>query len=252
MKIQTKLLLSLIVIAVLSIVITLNFSIISISKRYEKTAHEEITGARKVAESVFLENLGDLVRKALFLSELKEIIENTENLDDLAMALEFKNFFFSNTNIKILDPAGRIVLTHDNSSASFISAANQDKVTFLNTKRDPLIREAGVFLVEGNLCLAAISPIVDQETFGLKGFTMLEIPFNLEFADQIKEKCKAEIMLYAQGRPLTSTLTDGNGEMVFPRAAHIQAREAVRFLPGGDRYLIESFAVEDFGKKQVG
>ncbi len=252
MKIRTKLLLSLIVIAVLSIVITLNFSILSISKRYEKTAREEVAGARKVAENVFLENLGDLVRKALFLSELKEIIENTGNLDELAMALEFKNFFFSNTNIKILDPHGRIVLSHDNSSASYISPANQDKIAFLNSPRDPLIREAGVFLVDGNLCLAAISPIVDQETFGLKGFTLLEIPFNLEFADQIKEKSKAEIMLYAGDRPLTSTLTDSDGEMVFPAPQARRARQAVRFLPGGDRHLIESFIVEDFGKKPVG
>lgn len=252
MKIRTKLLLSLIAIAVLSIVITLNFSILSISKRYEKTAHEEVAGARKVAENVFLENLGDLVRKALFLSELKEIIENTGNLDELAMALEFKNFFFSNTNIKILDPRGRIVLSHDNSSASYISPANQDKIAFLNSPRDPLIREAGVFLVDGNLCLAAISPIVDQETFGLKGFTLLEIPFNLEFADQIKEKSKAEIMLYAGDRPLTSTLTDSDGEMVFPAPQARRTREAVRFLSGGDRHLIESFIVEDFGKKPVG
>ena len=252
MKIRTKLLLSLIVIAVLSILITLNFSILSISKRYEKTAREEVAGARKVAENVFLENLGDLVRKALFLSELKEIIENTGNLDELAMALEFKNFFFSNTNIKILDPQGRIVLSHDNSSASYISPANQDKIAFLNSPRDPLIREAGVFLVDGNLCLAAISPIVDQETFGLKGFTLLEIPFNLEFADQIKEKSKAEIMLYAGDRPLTSTLTDSDGEMVFPAPQARRARQAVRFLSGGDRHLIESFIVEDFGKKPVG
>ncbi len=252
MKIQTKLLLSLILIAVFSIVITLNFSILSISKRYEKAAREEVAGARKVAENVFLENLGDLIRKALFLSELKEIIENTDNLDELAMALEFKNFFFSNTNIKILDPSSRIVLTHDNSSSSTISAANQDKVAFLKSQRDPLIREAGVFLVEGNLCLAAISPIVDQETFGLKGFTMLEIPFNLEFADQIKEKSKAEIMLYVQEQPLASTLTDGDGNMVFPAPAHIRSREVVRFLPGGDRHLIESFIVEDFNKKPVG
>ena len=252
MKIRTKLLLSLIVIAVLSIVITLNFSILSISKRYEKTAREEVAGARQVAENVFLENLGDLVRKALFLSELKEIIENTGNLDELAMALEFKNFFFSNTNIKILDPHGRIVLSHDNSSASYISPANQDKIAFLNSPRDPLIREAGVFLVDGNLCLAAISPIVDQETFGLKGFTLLEIPFNLEFADQIKEKSKAEIMLYAGDRPLTSTLTDSDGEMVFPAPQARRVRQAVRFVPGGDRHLIESFIVEDFGKKPVG
>ena len=111
MKIKTKLFLSLIFIAILSMVISLNFSILSISSRYEKMAKEEIAAAKKVAESVFLENLGDLVRKALFLSELKEIIENTDNLDELAMALEFKNFFFSNINIKILDPAGRIILT---------------------------------------------------------------------------------------------------------------------------------------------
>jgi PAS domain S-box-containing protein len=252
MKIKTKLLLSLIIIAVLSIFITLNFSIISISKRYEKTAKEEIAEARKVAESVFLENLGDLVRKALFLSELKEIAENTDNQDELAMALEFKNFFYSNTNIKILDAAGRIVLAHDNSSTSFISAANLDQVSFLNKKRDPLIREAGVFLVDGNLCLAAISPIVDQDTFRLKGFMMLEIPFNLELADQIKEKCKAEIMLYTQGRPITSTLSDSNGEMVFPEAKHLKDREAIRFQPRGDRYLIDSFTVEDFQKKKVG
>jgi PAS domain S-box-containing protein len=252
MKIKTKLFLSLIIIAILSIFITLNFSIISISKRYEKTAREEIASAQKVAENVFLENLSDLVRKALFLSELKEIIENTGNLDNLAMALEFKNFFFSNTNIKILDPAGKIVLAHDNSSVSYISESNQKQITFLNKKRDPLIREAGVFLVDGNLCLAAISPVIDQETFGLKGFIMLETPFNLEFADQIKEKCKAEIMLYAQGRPVTSTLTDNNGEMVFPDPVHMNVKDAIRFQPGGDRYLIDLFTVEDFLKKKVG
>ncbi len=252
MKIKTKLLLSLIVIAVLSILITLNFSIISISKRYEKTAHEEIADARKVAEAVFLENLGDMVRKALFLSELKEIIENTGNLDDLAMALEFKNFFFANTNIKILDPDGKIVLTHENSSASYISEENRGRVAFLSRKRDPLIREAGVFLIDGNLCMAAISPIVDQETFGFKGFIMLEIPFNLEFADLIKDKCKAEIMLYAQGRPITSTLTDSNGETVFPEPADMHSKSAVRFQSGGDRYLMAAFAVEDFDKNKVG
>lgn len=252
MKIKTKLFLSLIFIAILSMVISLNFSIISISRRYEKMAKEEITVAKKVAESVFLENLGDLVRKALFLSELKEIIENTGNLDELAMALEFKNFFFSNINIKILDPAEKIVLIHDNSADSHLSEKNLDKITFLNKKRDPLIREAGIFLIDGNLCMAAISPIIDQETFGLKGFLMLDIPFNLEFADQIKEKSKTDIMIYALGRPVTSTLTDNNGEMVFPRLAKANPDEMVRFQPGGDRYLLDAFAVEDFLKNKVG
>jgi PAS domain S-box-containing protein len=252
MKIKAKLFLSLIFIAILSMVISLNFSIISISSRYEKMAKEEIAAAKKVAESVFLENLGDLVRKALFLSELKEIIENTGKLDELAMALEFKNFFFSNINIKILDPVGKIVLVHDNSADSHIAEKNLEQITFLNKKRDPLIREAGVFLIDGNLCMAAVSPIIDQETFGLKGFLLLEIPFNLEFTDQIKEKSKTDIMVYVLGRPVTSTLTDSNGEMVFPRLAKANPDEMVRFQPGGDRYLLDAFAVDDYQKKKVG
>ncbi len=252
MKITAKLFLSLIFIAILSMVISLNFSIISISRRYEKMAKEEIAAAKKVAESIFLENLGDLVRKALFLSELKEIIENTGDLDELAMALEFKNFFFSNINIKILNATGKIVLSHDNSSNSHIAEKNLEQITFLNKKRDPLIREAGVFLIDGNLCMAAISPIIDQETFRLKGFLLLEIPFNLEFTDQIKEKSKTDIMVYVMGHPVTSTLTDNNGEMIFPRLAKANPDEMVRFQPGGDRYLLDTFSVDDYQKKKVG
>ena len=81
---------------------------------------------------------------------------------------------------------------------------------------------------------------------------LLEIPFNLEFADQIKEKSKTDIMVYSQGQPITSTLTDSNGEMVFPRPAKANPDEMVRFQPGGDRYLLDAFAVDDYQKKKVG
>ncbi len=252
MRIRTKLFLSLIFIAVLSVVISLNFSIISISRRYEKMATEELAAAKKVAQSVFLENLSDLVRKALFLSELKEIIENTEDLDSLAMALEFKNFFFSNINIRILDANEKLVLSHGNSADSFITAKNLKQITFLNNKRDPLIREAGIFLVDNNLCMAAISPIIDQETLGLKGFMLLEIPFNLEFTDQLKEKSKTDILIYVKDRPVTSTLTDSDGEMVFPPLAEADPSKMVRFRPDGDRYLLDAFSMEDFQKTKVG
>ena len=84
--------------------------------------------------------------------------------------------------------------------------------------------------------MAAISPIINQETFELKGFLLLDIPFNLEFTDQIKEKSKTDIMVYVQGRPVTSTLTDSNGEMVFPNPAKGQSRRNGP-LPAGRRPL---------------
>jgi PAS domain S-box-containing protein len=245
MKIKTKLFLSLVFIAILSMVIALNFSIVSISKRYEKMAMEEIANAKKVAENVFLENLGDLMRKALFLSELKEIVENTDNLDEMAMALEFKSFFFSNINIKILDRQEKIVLAKDNSAVSFISENTRRQIAFFNKNRDPLIRQAGVFEIQSNIFMAAVSPIVDQNNFELKGFLLLEIPCNLEFAEQIKEKTKADIIIYSQTKPITSTLTDSNGEMIFPPLAQVPLGEAIRFQPGGDRYFLDTFTVDD-------
>ncbi len=52
---------------------------------------------------------------------------------------------------------------------------------------------------------------------------LLEIPFNLEFADQIKEKSKADIMVYAQEQarhlhPDRQQRRDG-----FPAAGHRRA-----------------------------
>ncbi len=252
MNIRTKLFLSLIFIAVLSMVISLNFSIISISQRYEKMAKEEIAAATRTTESIFLENLSDLVRKALFLSELKEIIENMGDLDELAMALEFKNFIYPNINIIILDPSEKVLLKHNNSSDGFISEENLGQVAILKKGRDPLIREAGVLRIDGNLCMAAVSPIIDHETFALRGFLLLEIPFNLEFTDQIKEKSKTDIIVHGPDRFITSTLTDSNGEMIFPTAAQASQDEMVRFQSGGDRYLIEAFSVNDIHKKKVG
>jgi PAS domain S-box-containing protein len=252
MNIRSKLFLSLIFIAVLSMVISLNVSIISISRRYEKMAKEEIAAAKQLTESIFLENLSDLVRKALFLSELKEIIDNTDDLDELAIALEFKNFIYPNINIIVLDPAEKIVLTHTNSSDNFINEGTLGQVAFLGKGRDPLIREVGILLIDGNLCMAAVSPIIDHENFALKGFLLLEIPFNMEFTDQIKERSKSDIIVFGANRFITSTLTDSNGEMVFPKAAQADPDEMVRFQAGGDRFLIESFHITDVHKKKVG
>jgi signal transduction histidine kinase/HAMP domain-containing protein len=213
---------------------------------------EELADATRAAESALAENLGDLLQKTLFLSEMKEVIDNIDQPDELAMTLGFKFYFFPNTNILMIAPDGSIVHCHENSSLRLISQSNLRQIAFRSPDHDPLTREAGIFLVNGGLCMAAISPMIDQESFELKGFTLMENPFNLEFADQIKKRCKAEIMLLVQDRRITSTLTDSSGEMLFPGPEQMGAKKMIRFQPGGDRYLINSFPVEDFRKRKVG
>jgi hypothetical protein len=70
MKIRAKLFLSFIIIAGLSTFLATIAAIYSISQNYEDIAAEETLKTRNKAENYFYEYLGDLTRKAVFISEL--------------------------------------------------------------------------------------------------------------------------------------------------------------------------------------
>jgi len=252
MKIRYKLFMSMVLVAVVSMSIALYFSINSISKRYQRIADELIRSARLETETLVSEHLGDLVRKSLFLSELKEVVDNIDQPGNLAAALEFKNFFFANINIKIIDGRNRNILEFNNSSITFIDEKNQPGIPLLASGRDPLLREAGIFKIGNHLVMLAVSPIVDPETFALKGFVLLETPLNLEFADLIKAKTKADIVIFVDSHPEASTLFSGDQKAFFPPPASLSRKETEAFQLNDQPYLLDRFAIADYFKKDVG
>jgi len=248
MKIQPKLSLYFFLIAGLTTMAATFFAIYSVNRRYENIAEQEIASSKKMAESIFYENLGDLTRKATFLSELKEVIENIANPDELAMALESKFFFLSNLNIKIMDPAHRIVVGQDNSTPSNINQANIGQLPFFHPEWDPLLRDAGIFQVGQGIAIYSYSPIVEPETFELKGLMLLELPLNSVFTDEIKEKTKAEILIYLGDAKIASTFMDVNGQRYFPELTTLGTQQKIL----QSTFLLDSFPINDYSNRTLG
>ena len=216
MKIQLKLFWAFIIIAGLSMFLATIVAIYSISQNYEDIAAEETQKTRKKAENFFYEYLGDLTRKAVFISELNEIVENIENPNELFINLENKGFFLYNINTKIMDPDLNIITTYENSSESLFSEENLLSLPFFKKSRDPLIRDMGIFKLKDRICVLATSPIVDQTNFDFKGFIFFESYLNAEFADQLKEKTGCEIIILSSTQKLASSLQDSKGKRFFP------------------------------------
>lgn len=252
MRLKTKIILAFALLAAATIVISVGFSLVSLSRHFERVADEDLQAARRSAEGIFFDSLGELVRKALFMSELQEVTRSTDAPDALYLSLEVKGFLFSNINIRIVTPDSRVLLTLQNAQQSLIDPSGIRGLDFFQPGRDPLLREGGMFAVGGGLCMAAISPIIHPDTFALKGFILLEQPLNAEFAALLKERSRADLVICSTRGPVASTLIDGNGEMVFPPLPG-EADRAVFDLPShGGQYRLARFAIEDIRKRPAG
>lgn len=195
MKIRAKLFLSFIIIACFSALLATFFAIYSVSENYEKIALEEVEAAKREAENIFYEYLGELTRKAVFISELSEIVDNLGDPDELFIAMENKGFFLYNINAKILSPDLKILVSFDNSSPSVIGLGNVKGLPFFASDRDPLLRDTGVFYLSNQVCVLTVAPIVDQRTFDFKGYIFFETYLNHAFADQLKERSNGDIII---------------------------------------------------------
>ncbi len=252
MKIRAKLFLSFIVIAILSTFLATIFAIYSISQNYEETAIEETVVKRNNTENIFYEYLGELTRKAVFISELSEIIDNMNNPNDLFITLEEKGFFLYNINSKIIDPEFNIVTSFDNSSKSLFTEENLKELTFFKEDRDPLIRNTGIFKYQNQICILTVSPIIDQTNFDFKGFLLFEVYLNSEFADQLNDKAGCEIIITSHQEKLASSFQDDEGKRffpVFPQDMDIKSKKLEIFK---ENYLIDSFPIFDYAEKNIG
>ncbi len=251
MKIRTKLFLSFLLLAVLAMSITLFQTIRSLSDRYRvMTANLAESSARQV-ESAFYENLGELVRKALFLSELREVVEGYDQPQDLDLALALKSFFFSHLNLLVLDREGNIMLSQQQASFSPLLAGGLANLPLLDPGRDPLLRDAGIFYNSSGFFMAAISPVIDLDSFDLAGFIVLELPFGREFLHQLKEKAKAEITLLRGESVLFSTVMESS-EAELPDLPG-QLLEASPYFQYQDaRHTVSVFEFSDTGGTEQG
>ncbi|MCK4835056.1 MAG: HAMP domain-containing protein [Candidatus Aminicenantes bacterium] len=252
MKIRSKLFLSLVVIAGVSTLLATFFAIYSVSENYEEIAREETVNSRKNAENVFYEYLGDLTRKAVFISELNEVIENMEDPNELFISLEDKGFFLYNINTKIISPDMYIITSYVNSSESIFTQGDLKQLPFFQEERDPLIRDTGIFSFKDRICILTVSPIVNQTNFDFKGFVFFELYLNSEFADQLKDKAGCEIIIVSKEKKLATSFQDDEGRRFFPIFTSDFVKKNKKLEIFKENYLIDGFTIFDYFGKNIG
>ena len=253
MKIKSKFFLSSILVGIISALLASFSAIYSISNKYENIAIEETISKTHASENFFYENLGNLTRKAAFISELSEIIDNIEKPEELSVYLENKSFFLNNINATILDPNFNIIVSFNNSSSdSCINKNNTIKIPFLSKQRDRLIRDAGIFKISNKIYILVISPIVDQKSFDFKGYIFFELCLNSEFADQLKDKTNGDIVIISNREKLASTFQDAEGRRFFPKIPKISKDKIEKLNIFNGKFLIESFPIISYSGTNIG
>ncbi|MBN1197456.1 MAG: HAMP domain-containing protein, partial [Candidatus Aminicenantes bacterium] len=252
MKIRTKLFLSLAATAFVSVLLATFFAIYSISENYEEIAREATADSRRKAENIFYEYLGDLTRKATFISELQEVIKNLDNPGELSISLENKGFFLFNINTKILSPDMDIIVSYANSSNNTLSKVDLKNSPFFQPGRDSLLRDIGIFRMDDQICILAVSPIVDQTDFSFKGYVLFELFFNSEFADQLKDKAGCDIVILSNGEQLATSFQNNEGERFFPGFSQDPAQHKKKKKILNENYLIDGFSIFDYHKQPIG
>ncbi len=239
-------------------IISIIFSIRSISNRYEKFAEQEVVDLSRNVENLFHEYLGDLTRKALFLSELKEVSGNMKNIDDILTMIELKAFFLASTNIRILNNKKEVVITKNFAQKSNLAKENFLRMPFFKSRKDPILRKSGILKIGNNISLLSVSPIIDKDTFQISGLLILEMPVDSEVADQIRENVKSEIIFYCMQKKLGTTFLDQNGERFFPEYALASNREenhelsVSRVILDEKTYLVNRILISDSIGKNIG
>jgi len=252
MKITLKLFISFLIIAALVSFVSIFFSIKSISSRYESSANTEIRDLSQQTENVFYEYLSELSRKALFLSELREITDNLDNPDEILTMIELKAFFLTSVNVRIINEKNKIVVYKNFSSECNLPKDDLFKISFFSNIKDTFLRKSGLVEINGNISMLSISPIIDSDSFESIGRLILEIPIDSEFADQIREKVKSEIILSSNRKKIGTTFLDSNGERFFPKTKLVFNNKDQRVRIENKTYLSNFISIKDNLGEKVG
>ncbi len=258
MSIKYKLLLAFVALAVISLLLSSFISIHSISSRLKELENRRALSAMDLAESLLYDEVTQANKLANFLSEEKEVMESLDNPDHLGIVLELKRFMFPFANVKILNDKLEELASYRGSSTPCVQE-DPGKDELLRKSQESHYAIAGIFSQKGSLCIKAVSPIFDETTLEIKGFVLLSYPINAEFADRMKARTKADILLYSLDGPITSTVMDDYGRRSFPRIGLEEisrlaerSRGAVIGDISGANYFLVFRPVRDYFDNRVG
>jgi len=253
MKIRSKLVISYIIIAIISIFFASYFAINSVTSKYKKAEIEKLQGAKKLTQASFYNQMTELKRKAIIFSGLSDFSTNINNESFLNIFLNTKEFLLQNINLKILNKKENMIFLFENSETKPVKNKHIKKTPFFGKNVDPYLRKSGVFKFDGNIYIMAKSPIVDQDTFEIKAYLLLEQPVNQFFGDMLKEKAKSEIIIISDTKKISTTILDYEAKNYFPKTSVLRNKEYPSIINIKDeKYLISKININDYNENKIG
>ena len=253
MSLRQRLFLSLFMIATLSVVTATYFAVNSINRRFLKIAQEEVEGAARMTESLFYDSLGEINRKAIFTSELEELMKAMGDPRQLDLVLSFKSIFFGEAVVRILDERMNPIALRENGPAALPWSSLKGLSPFDPTK-DPLQRESGIFSAGGQIVMISRIPVLDPDSFNLRGHIVFERVVDDLFVDTLKEKTQSELFVFnPAGASVASTMESGDGRRMRPDGRGLTTLFHAKELElKGENFIVRSLTVRDPSDRIVG
>ena len=253
MSLRQRLFLSLFMIATLSVVTATYFAVNSINRRFLKIAQEEVEGAARMTESLFYDSLGEINRKAIFTSELEELMKAMGDPRQLDLVLSFKSIFFGEAVVRILDERMNPIALRENGPAALPWSSLKGLSPF-DPAKDPLQRESGIFSAGGQIVMISRIPVLDPDSFNLRGHIVFERVVDDLFVDTLKEKTQSELFVFnPAGASVASTMESGDGRRMRPDGRGLTTLFRAKELElKGENFIVRSLTVRDPSDRIVG
>jgi len=240
MNIRRKLFFSFLLLSFMGLAVIFFITMKFLSLRYWMMTSEMAANSTRQVEGAFYDNLGEILRKSIFLSEMQEVIKGFDDLDALDLSLGLKSFFFAHMNLYVLDEHGDLLLSQDRASFSCLPSGLFKDLPLMTRKSDPLLRDVGIYEGPEGFYMAAVSPVIDQESFILRGYILLEMPLSREFLHQLKEKARAETTLFTESRLVFTSMEEQFDQASLQQKKHL-LDHGLFYLYRGERYATDSF-----------
>ncbi len=251
MSIKKRLLFYFSFIAAISVGVSTYIAIVSVVNKIVYHQKQNINETVFRGEKEFYSILTDLLRKTIFISDMREIATNINNSDELNLLLEYKGFFFGDTNIIILNNSLEIKGSFINSKTSLITDKKDVlELPFLKN-RNFYKRFSGILYKDKRILMLSFSPVMNPDTFDLIGFVILEKVVSDNFARELKSKIGADVLIISGEEKVVNgcTIETKNIKKLLNQLKTTN-RETLRIE--GKPFIYKYFSIRDYKDEDIG